>query len=244
MRTKYNFAIAVFLVLFTVSPVFAHDGEVHEGATEPQVLPAQTNMAVEAPLPVNPVMRDAVKDLKTTINEKRDAAKEAAKIRKITLKEKLEEFQDMQKKAVMQRLDTRFETINDKSTQRWTTALEQMTTIVDRVSSEAANLEKAGGDTTEVMSAVTRARTAITTAETAVTTQAGKTYVMSVSSETGAQIAANTTAMQFRTDFRNTYTSVLKAKESVKDVVEEFQSAFQASINFKPVASESANVGE
>ncbi|HRN96636.1 MAG TPA: hypothetical protein PLD54_04275 [Candidatus Levybacteria bacterium] len=246
MRIKLSIATAAFL-FFAVVPMV--------GAQETLEIVPDNSSATATPSPATarPVMQREIspirevmitKDFRTQVTEKRDAAREAAKVRRDALRDKIDSMQDAQKKAVLQRLDTRFETINDTTTQKYSLALEQMSMMLDRVGSEAANFKSNGANTLALDAAITRARTAITTAENAVSTQAGKTYVMSVPTEMGARTAANTTVTQFRTDLRSTYLTVSAAKQAVRNAVTALITVQKAPIAPSPVASESANVGE
>jgi Skp family chaperone for outer membrane proteins len=164
-------------------------------------------------------MKNQMKDLRSDIQEKREAAKETAAAKKEALRAKIAAIKDTHKKAVVQRLDTRFETTNQTSTDRWTEALEKMTHLVDRVGSEAADLKSNGVDTATVDLSITKARAAILAAEVSVASQAGKTYVMPITTDATLRNTVGTTVSQFRNDLRNTHQTLVIAKKAVMDTV-------------------------
>lgn len=250
MRIKLCLAVCALVVVASARPVGAHDGP-HEISMDLMQNTATTS-TIQRPLLRNAsitpdptkAIGDVKKDFRSEMIEKRAAAKQTAETRKEAFRQKVADMQDMQKKAVLQRMDTRFTNTNDAFTDKWAESLEEMNGLVDRVGSEAADLEATGVDTTAVDASVTRARTAITTAQTAVATQAGKSYVFSITTEATVKTAASSVVTQFRTDIRSTFLLVQNAKQAVRSAVVALKTAKSTPAEPTPVASDSAIIGE
>ena len=214
MRIKNAALIAVVSLSFATSVVFAQESaESQDPASERSEV--VTQVSPRSPEPV----AEKKEKLRERVTQKRMDALTTAQAKREQFKEKLQTIRDTQKVVVVQRLDNQFIKINNTSTDRWTTALEQMSGMVERASSQAANLEESGVNTAALDLAITRAQTAITTAQTAVSNQAGKSYVLTITTETALRANVGATVSQLRQDLRTTHNSVVAAKRAVMQVV-------------------------
>lgn len=237
MRFKVPALSFVFLILLVVPAAYA-SAPVQDVETTTQV---PENAPINAPAqPVSPVKLNdeipseqnqlrnnekvnLVSDTKVTLREqiqqKRMDALKNADAKRAELQQKLTGITDSQKSAIVQRLDTRFVNANNTATDRWVDALEVMSSMLDRAGSEAADLKDSGTNTFVLDSAITRARTALTNAETAVANQAQKTYALNITTEESLKMNVGATVSQFSLDLRNTYNTVVAAKQALKEVI-------------------------
>ncbi len=247
MRIKIAALTSVLCLLVTASVVMAQETGESPDSNQQDVV----TTPVEGSLRLGNVRKAQVNDTaeakishREEIQKKRMESLNAAETKRNEFKQQLAGIRDNQKTATVQRLDTRFVSINNLITDRWVTALETMSGMVDRASSEAAGLEESGVNTNLLDAAVTRAQTAITTAQTSVTTQAGKVYVINITTEAGLRANVGATVSQFRTDIRNTHSSVVAAKQAVMQVVRALATAKLSGTTPSPKATESAVISE
>lgn len=224
MLIKRSFVIAVVALSFTASTVLAQEASpsapVQSDPVMTQLSPQPLRLVTNAPVQTRQnLLIEKEATLRENVQQKRMDALSTGQARREQFKEKLSVIRDAQKLAVVQRLDNNFVAINNASTDRWISALEQLSSMVDRASSEAADLEASGVNTAVLDQAIVRAQTAITTAQTAVINQAGKSYIMTITTEAALRTNVGSTVTQFRNDLRNTYSIVANAKQSVVQVV-------------------------
>lgn len=163
--------------------------------------------------------REQIKEMRENFREEVKAKMEAAKAefqaKREAFKEKLEAIKDERKKQIVERVDTRMTTMNQKRTNRMTEALEHLTTIIGRISQKGATAQQNGKDTTALDSTIATAQTAITAAQSAVSTQAGKEYVITITTESGLKNTVGTTVSQLQADLAATHKAVIEAKQAV-----------------------------
>lgn len=138
--------------------------------------------------------------LKDTISAKRLEAKTAIQTKREEFKTRMQTIKDQRKKAVVERIDTKLSTINEKHTNRFTEVLGNLQLILDKVT---------GKDTAA-------AQTAIDTARKAVETQAEKTYTIIITDEVNLKQNVGATTSQLRQDLTATHKAVIDARHAVK----------------------------
>lgn len=252
MRIK-NAALISIATFFVVTPVVFAQEAPHTLEAAPirsemttQVMPQVVNQATEtaAPRPISAPVAEKQATFRETVMQKRMEALTTAQPRREQFDEQLQTISDAQVVSVVQRLDDNFISINNSTTDRWTTALEQMSDMVDRAGSQAADLEESGMSTVALTSAISRAKTALTTAQAAVSTQAGKSYIVNITTEAALPASVRTMALQFGSDIRNTYASVSLAKQSVVQVMQALAAAQAVPVTQVPQATNSAETTE
>lgn len=138
--------------------------------------------------------------LKDTISAKRLEAKTAIQTKREEFKTRMQTIKDQKKKAVVERIDTKLSTINEKHTNRFTEVLGNLQLILDKVTDK---------DTAA-------AQTAIDTARKAVETQAEKTYTIIITDEVNLKQNVGATTSQLRQDLTATHKAVIDARHAVK----------------------------
>ena len=73
----------------------------------------------------------------------------------------LQTITDQRKKTIVERIDTRLTTANEKYTDKMADNLEKLSLVLDRISSKAASLKTEGKDTTTLDAAIENAQTKI-----------------------------------------------------------------------------------
>lgn len=254
MRIK-NAALISIATFFVVTPVVLAQeapqtlefeaAPIHSEMTT-QVMPEVVNEATEpaAPRIISAPVAEPQATFRETVMQKRMDALTTSQTSREQFREQLQTISDAQVVSVVQRLDDNFLSINNTSTDRWITALEQMTDMVDRAGSQAADLEESGTNTVALSMAITRAETALATAQTAVSNQAGKSYVVTITTEAALPANVRTVALQFGSDIRSTYATVSSAKQAVVQVMQALASAQEVPVTQVPQATNSAETME
>lgn len=201
--------IAVLFLLTTfLAPLssFAQTTEEESQATTPAFIKKTETMSVR---------KSALADFKDEIKTKRMEAIAEMKTAREEFRAALQTISDQRKKAIVERIDTRLTTANEKYTDKMADNLEKLSSILDRISSKAASLKTEGKDTTTLDAAIEAAQAKITSAKTAVSTQASKEYVITITDEATLGATISPIVTQFRTDIGQAHQSVIDAKEAV-----------------------------
>lgn len=131
------------------------------------------------------------------------------------LKEQLLKIKDTKKQVTLERLDTKFTSINTRHTTQMTNVLNRLSSLTERVATKAAAEKKLGKDTSAVEEAVEMARDAIDEAEEAVASQAAKDYTVIVADETTVGAEAREMIQTLMSDLRSLHEKVKAAREKV-----------------------------
>lgn len=133
-------------------------------------------------------------------------------------REKLNAIRDERKKAMVERVDEKISAMNQTHTARFSTVLEKLMMILNKISDRAQNVKKipAGISTSAVDSAIADAKTAIDAAKAAVATQAAKSYIIEVASEAALRTTVGSVVSMFRKDIRDVHKNVVDAKQAVQ----------------------------
>ncbi len=211
MRKKL---LVIFSVLiFGISPTFAfaEDSAMTNTITSSDASVTTTPTTKEKraeTLKVRPTISSAMKDAKTEMHDKMEAARSE-------FKTKLGEIKDAKKQAIVTNLDTRINTINKNRTEEMSKRLERLTTILTKISTKEAALAAEGKNTTTLKNDITAATAAINAAITAVGDQAAKDYVATITTDTALKTNVSTVIRQFMTDIKAVYSKVVAAQTAV-----------------------------
>lgn len=123
---------------------------------------------------------------------------------------------DESKKNAVERINTAFQTINERRTSAWANALDRLSAILERIKTKLEDLEKDGVDTSSAMALVTSAESAIANAVAAVETQAEKTYTLEIVDEQTLGEVVRPVVQQFKQDLRTTLVSIQSARDAVR----------------------------
>lgn len=193
---------------------------------------SDTNSTNEKPFEMRQVMhedsmqmRDAMKQTREEFKASMSAAREQMKAQfqaeRDAFKAKVAQLKDQRKQTTVTNVTNRFNTINTNQTSRMSQGLTKLSTILDKLSSQAASLKSSGKDTSTVDADIAKARTAITTAQDAVSAQAAKQYIPQVTDDTTLRQNVNTTFTQLKHDLEATHKTVQAAKDAVVTVLKD-----------------------
>jgi len=138
-------------------------------------------------------------------------AKAAIQAKRAEFTAKLQTIKDQNKKAIVERIDTRLTQINTNQTEKYTQVIGQLQTFLDKMSITASGTAK--------MTEITTAQNAIDTAKAAVSAQAEKAYTMAITDDTALKLNAGTIVDQFRQDINSVYGLVLNAKQTIHNLI-------------------------
>ncbi|MDP3731180.1 MAG: hypothetical protein Q8R34_01650 [bacterium] len=150
------------------------------------------------------------------IKEKRQALQDQIKEKREALKERLQIVKDERKKAVVEKLDQRLDALNEKMTNHFSETLKKMDDLLVRIGERANQAEERGVDVSAVRSAITSASASIEASRAAIAVQAGKTYTITITSETGLRQDVGVVRQQLNQALRAVHATVISARESVR----------------------------
>lgn len=151
--------------------------------------------------------------------------------------EKLSKLKDAKKKTIAASLDVKISELNKKRTTTMLAFVSKMQEIVDKISTRAAEAEKAGKDISKVKAAVVSAQAAIASALTAVTTQAGKTYVATVTSDETLKSDMEAVMKSLKTDLEAVNVLIGAAKKAVYAAHTELAKVMEESVTTPTVTT-------
>jgi hypothetical protein len=138
-------------------------------------------------------IRDAVEAKKLVLKEK-IASKEAE------FKQKLQLIKDTKKKALIEKINEKINTINARHTERYAQIIGNLQLVFDK---------------TETTMNKTSALGAINAAKLAVENQASKTYTITIATEEGLRNSVGLVISQLRQDLNVAYKAVVNARQAV-----------------------------
>ncbi len=128
-------------------------------------------------------MQEEKEGFKNQLETRKTELRDKVEQKKTELKERLKTIKDERKKAVVEKLDKRFDEINQNRTTHLSGVLDKLSMALDRIVSRAEKANAKGLDISSVNSAVDAAKIAIGAARAAVVAQVGKTYPITISTE-------------------------------------------------------------
>ncbi|EKD62741.1 MAG: hypothetical protein ACD_52C00076G0006 [uncultured bacterium] len=221
MEALANLFVTLVAVAHTVLPQ----------ANLPQVLGvevAEDSVRVEnsAPADVRQRVQEAQKAARakreqalTEFREKRQEAIGELQENKEEFRLRLQEIKDEQKRKIIENIDLRLTSINDKWINHWNRVLSRLTEILAKIGSKASVLSEDGKDIASVSSAIASAETAIASAQEAVNGQAGQLYVINLADEKNLGRNVASTINDFHTDIKSVLEKIKDARVAVGDAL-------------------------
>lgn len=154
-----------------------------------------------------------IESQKTVLQTKRE-------VEKAKLKTDLAKIKDLRKQETVTNLDQRFTDINQKTTAQWTDALNRMDDLLAKISSRSDKAALAGKDVATTTAAITTAKADIAAARTAVVAQTGKTYPITVTTDTALKSAVAQVRDTLNNDLKAVRDLMQAAKKSVSQAAE------------------------
>jgi len=136
--------------------------------------------------------------------------------RKEDFREKFQAIRDERKKVMVERIYEKISTMNKTHTARFSTVLEKLMMIIDKISQRTQNAKSKGIDTLAVDSAIAAAKTAIDAAKAAVVVQSAKTYSIEIASKSTLKTNVGSLVSMFRKDLKDVHKAVVDAKQAVQ----------------------------
>lgn len=158
------------------------------------------------------------KNLRQDIREKRRETIERFREKKQEFKERLLGIRDERRRAIVERVSDRIDSMNERYVDLFSQALDRLQLILDEIDGQILTLESTGLDTGEVKNAANSAQSAINVAKAALSAQAGKEYVIQIATdEVVLKASVGKTMSQFRRDIRDLHKKVVDARQAVKN---------------------------
>jgi DNA repair exonuclease SbcCD ATPase subunit len=164
-------------------------------------------------------LKEKREDFLIHVATKREEAHESAEHKKEAFHEKIKTFRDAQKKQIVGKIQEKIEEAHEVRLKKLSDALTRMTELLERLTSLTQEQKTAGKDTTRVDAAITAAQTAITTAQAAIAAQAGKEYVVTVTSEEGVKQDIGVVRKTLESDLSGVHNTVMAARKAVQAAI-------------------------
>ncbi|MEK7106504.1 MAG: hypothetical protein AAB895_04090, partial [Patescibacteria group bacterium] len=177
------------------------------------------------------LIKEKREGLLESIQEKRDLFKEEFEARKDEIKAKREEakekFQESLKKIKDEAKRTKVESIantipeiNIAVTDRASERVKNIETVLVAIESRADKAAATGLDVSTVRTLIASAETAIASARAAIVVQVGKTYAVTIASDTTAKSTLEATRNAFRADVKIMNTAIKAAHDATRKAAE------------------------
>ncbi len=189
--------------------------------------------ATPSPLPsIRPIkeLREMTKDdiqqmrmnFEKQIQSERDTLKTKIDAKRAALKTALLKIKDQRKQKTVEDLDQRFDSINQKMTDLFVSALDQMDDVLNGITTRVDSAQEKGIDVSSIRTAISSAHQAIMDARDAVTAQAAKTYNINVTTAANLRSSVKTTMELLKNDLKTVREKVKAARDSVHAVAVAF----------------------
>lgn len=147
--------------------------------------------------------------------------KEMIKTKREGFKERLQTISDEAKRLLTERIDTKMAVVNQKTTTRFSTVLEKLESILNRIIATGQDLKVKGIDTAALDSATLSAQKAIDNAKSTVASQTAMIYIIQIASESALKSSVGSTVSQLRQDLKDVHKAVVDAKQAVQKAIME-----------------------
>lgn len=165
-------------------------------------------------------LQDTMVERKALIQAKRLEVQTKVKEARAIYKSKIEAIRDGKKKLVVERIDSKTETVNNKATDRMLGVLDKLESILKNITEKVSAAKAKGYNTASVELAIQDAKSVIDSAKTILTEQAAKSYVLEVD-ESALRQTVGSTVSQLRLDLQASHKAVIDAKQAVMNAVRE-----------------------
>lgn len=122
-------------------------------------------------------------EFREMMSEQRAALKNKVEKKRADLRQRLLDIRDERKRKIVERVDARMDALNERWTGHFSDVLDRLENNIEKIEGRIAQAEARGRDVSAAKSAIIASKAAIAASRTAVASQAGKTYVITVSTE-------------------------------------------------------------
>jgi len=133
--------------------------------------------------------------------------------------QELSKIQDATKQALVDKINTNCQTVNQKRTDAMTNMLTRLSSILTNVTNRAASASAAGKDIANVTTAITTAQGAIADAQNAVASQSGTVCTISITSPTAIKTDVGHAISGLQSSLQSVYKTVVTARRLVGDAI-------------------------
>lgn len=155
-------------------------------------------------------------EMKTNMEAKRAEMKAGMEERKTALKEQLTKVKDEKKKQTVLDINTRLEELNTKTLDHFSESLDKLGEVSERITSRADKAEGRGLNVATVRTAIADALKAIEASRLAIQAQAGKTYTITVTTESNLRADVEKTRKALHDDLAKVRETVKAAHDAVR----------------------------
>jgi len=217
MKYGISLFLASFLLIFSSTLILSQTPIEADDSLTPRGLERVTTEVRERVQDRIETAKENREEIRLSVQQRLEDAKEDIAEQKEQFRERLSEIKDERKQAIVERLDTRLQTLNEKFVQHANNTLTRLTLILDKIEERAS---------TEGISLVTLsdARAAIDIAQGFVNEQAGKSYVFEIGDENTLGEDVSSTIIAFKSDIQKMNESVRSARQVVQDTLQELKS--------------------
>lgn len=149
------------------------------------------------------------------VEQKREEIKTLLETQHEAFKEKVATIRDEKKKMTVENIQDRMTKLNQERTDIMAKHVSKMSEIVGSITEKTEEQKIAGSDVSRILAAITSSEEAISAAQTAVTSQAGKTYVVTITSETNLKSDVETVRRTMVSDLKKTQEKIIIARKAV-----------------------------
>lgn len=161
-------------------------------------------------------------EFKAMMDEQREKTKQRIEEKRESLQERLQAIKEENKRRIVAVIDARIDALNEQKTTQYANALDQMEAVLVRIEERINRAEAQGKDGVAARSAVVAAKNGIAAARSAVVVQAGKTYAISITTDTKLKSDVTSARDALKTDLTTIFSSVKDARDLVHDAAVAF----------------------
>ncbi len=157
-------------------------------------------------------------EFNNTVKAKRAELEDQIKTKREDLKVRLEKIKDEGKKQIVERIDKQIDALNDKMMRHFSSVLDKLEEMLVRINERADKVfAERGFDVSMVRSAIDKANATIASARSAIEIQSGKTYTITITTETALKTNVGKARQDFGADLTKVKDAVKVAQSAVKD---------------------------
>ena len=158
-------------------------------------------------------MRD---DFKTRMDAEKAELQGEIQDKREALRAQLQKVKDERRREVVERIDVRLDELNARMLDHFSNVLDGLEDVLERIASRADKAEGRGLDVSTVRTAITDALSSITSARSAVQVQAGKTCIVTVTTENNLRVDVGKARKCLHDNLTVVREAVKAAKEAVR----------------------------
>lgn len=164
-------------------------------------------------------LKEKREDFLSEVKTQREETKAEFEAKREAYREKFTTLRDEKKKDILENLAQRITKINAERIERMTAHVAKMNEILQRIVAKAAEEKDKGRDTASVDSAVSAAQSAIVAAQDAVAIQAGKEYIVAITSETNLKNDVGLVKRTLESDMKAVHEKIVAARKAVSSAI-------------------------